>query len=219
MTTEFCCAKSRLASVLVLPALLVLLPSAGCVQTAALWANMTGGDVVEAKYKLMIEPLLILIDDPESLVAEPRALRHVHKKISDEFLEMNANRRVVPFEDWRALQRSAKNYDKLSIRQIGEKLGTKQVLYIRVKRFTLHAEPGAPLFKGDFSVRVKVLTTERKPDVRLWPRDEAGHRISVSTDAIPTDGDKSADDVAKDLSDKLGHAVARLFYQHRELEE
>ncbi len=219
MTTELCCAKSRLASAAFLPALLVLLPFTGCVQMAALWANMTGGDVVEAKYELTTEPLLILIDDNESLVSEPRALRHVHKKISEEFLEMNANRRVVPFEDWQALQRSAKNYDKLSIRQVGEKLGAKQVLYIRVKRFTLHAEPGAPLFKGDFSARVKVLTTERKPDVRLWPRDEAGHRISVSTEAIPTDGDKSAGDVAEELADKLGHATAKLFYQHRELEE
>jgi hypothetical protein len=197
----------------------LLLPSAGCVQLAALWANWTGGDVVEAQYKLTKGPLLILIDDLNSVVTEPRAIRQLHKTLSEAFLEYRVNRRVVPFKDWQALQRSTKDYDQLKIRQIGEKLGADQVLYIRVKRFTLHAEPGAPLFKGEFDVRVKVLSTERQRDVRLWPREEGGRRVVATTHPIPSDGDKSAGDVANELAAELGKSIAKLFYQHRSLDE
>jgi hypothetical protein len=197
----------------------LLLPCSGCVQTAALWANITGGDVIEPLYTLTKGPLLILIDDRDIKVTEPHAIRQVHKIISDAFLEYRVNRRVVPLEDWRALRRSAKNYDRLTIREIGEKLGADQVLYISVDRFALRAEPGVPLFKGEFVVRVKVLSTQRKPDVRLWPRLDSGHRVAATTPSISSEGDKSAGDVARELAAKLGDAVAMLFYQHRALDK
>jgi len=218
MIMAYRCGGRRGYSTLVLLAVLSL-PCGACVQTAALWANITGGDVIEAQYTLTTGPLLILIDDRDSVVTEPRAIRRMHKTISDALLEYGKNRRVVPFEDCQALQRSAKKYDRLSVREIGEKLGADQVLYIRVDRFTLRAEPGAPLFKGEFVVRVKVLSTERKQDVRLWPRDESGRRVAATTEPISTDGDKSAGDVARELATNAGQAVAKLFYQHRALDK
>ncbi|MBN2560738.1 MAG: hypothetical protein JXQ75_07405 [Phycisphaerae bacterium] len=218
MITVNHCAVRRTGKVLVFLATLVS-PMCGCVQMAALWTNITGGDVVEPQYTLTKQRLLILIDDWDSVVSEPHAIRHMHNTISDAFLEYRVNRRVVPFEDWQALQRSAKKYNRLSAREIGEKLGADQVVCIRVNRFTLHAEPGAPLFKGEFVGHVKVLSTERRHDVRLWPRQESGWRIAVETDAISTDSGKSASDVAKELAAKAADAVAKLFYQHRTLDE
>ena len=186
---------------------------------AAVWANITGGEVIDPQYTLTQGPLLLLLDDRDSVVTEPQAIRHLHKTVSDAFLEYRVNRRVVPFEDWRALQRSARNDDRLTIREIGEKLGADQILYIRVGRFTLRAEPGAPLFKGEFVARVKVLSTERDRDVRLWPRREAGHKVAVTTPPISSEGDKSAGDVARELAAKLADAVAKLFYEHRALDK
>lgn len=207
--------------VLLLRALVVLflLPTAGCIQFAALWANISGGDIIEPEYTLTRGPLLVLIDDRDSLVTEPHAIRQLHGTISSIFLEYNVNRRVVPFENWQTLQRSAKDYNRLSIREIGEKLGADQVLYLRVERFTLHEEPGAPLFKGQFAVRLKVLSTEAKREVRLWPRDEKGKRIVATTDPTPSDGGKSAGDVAKELATNLADVVSKLFYEHRELDK
>ncbi len=218
MITAGPCAVPRAAKIVILLATLML-PCSGCIQTAALWANITGGDVVEPQYTLTKGPLLILIDDRDSKVTEPRAMRHVHKAISDAFLEYRVNRRVVPLEDWRALRRTSQDYDRLSIREMGEKLGADQVLYIRVDRFALRPDPGVPLFKGEFVVRVKVLSTQRGPDVRLWPRREDGHKVLVSTPSISSEGDKSAGDVSRELAAKLGGAVAKLFYQYRALDK
>lgn len=197
---------------------LLFVPATGCVQMAALWANVTGGDKIPAEYSLTKGPLLVLIDAADSAPIETYAVRQMHKTISDAFLESGANHRVVPFENWQALQQSAKDYNRLTIREIGEKLGADQVLYIRVERFVLEDEPNSPLFKGECVVRVKVLSTEAKHDVRLWPREEKGKRMSAGTDPIAKDGGKSAGDIAKELATKTGDSVAKLFYEYRELE-
>lgn len=186
---------------------------------AAVWANWTGGDVVEPQFELTKGSLLILVEDRRGVVTQPRALRKVHKTLCEKFVEYKVNKKVVPLETCERLQRTEKAYEKLSVRQIGEKLGAEQVLYIIAERFSLQTEPGAPLFKGEFVARVKVLTTESIGDNRLWPREPSGRRIAVTTHPIPADGDKKASDVADELATKLGEAVAKMFYQHRELDD
>jgi len=191
----------------------------GCTQIAQAWANLTGGDWIEPEYRLTRQPLAVIIDDSQGLVGEPRAIREAYKTISAIFAEFKVNQQVVPFEDWQRLQQSDRQYGKYSIREIGEKLGAEEVLYLDVEKFTLHAEGDAPVFKGLFSVRVKVLSTKRKADIRLWPNEESGRLVSATTAATPADGDKSAGDVATELGIRLGQEVARLFYGHRELEK
>ena len=200
----------------ILASILLFLPCTGCHQMAVLLANMQGGDVIKPEFKLDKGPLLILPDDPRGLVNETKAIRELHETIADNFLRNKVNNRVIPFRELQRLQREDSKYDRYSAREIGEKLGADQVLYLKVDNFSLYSEAGAPLFKGVFAVRVKVLTTEPKGDVRLWPREESGRLMSVDTRATPTDGDKSAADVATELGVKLGQRVAGLFYEHKE---
>lgn len=206
----------RIAIGLSLPGILCWF-TAGCVQMAAAVTNITGGDWIDAEFELTKEPLLILIDDRNGQITEPKAIREVHQTISENFLEFKVNQRVIPFQEWQNLQ-SDRKYSQMTIRQVGEKLGAAQVLYIGVERFTLHSEVGAPVFKGEFVAKVKVITTERKKDVRLWPDDESGRRVSVSTQPTPADGDKSPGDIAGELGIKLGQEVAKLFYGRREFQ-
>lgn len=198
----------------------LLLPaSAGCMQFASAWANISGGDVVEPEFTLTKGPLLLLIDDPNNVVTEPRAVREVFATISDIFLEFKVNRQIIPWEEREQLERSEKGYHKLSIRQIGEKLGAEQVLYIQIERFSLQGEEGAPLLKGEFVTRIKVLSTKQDHEVRLWPREPSGKRISATTPPVSSEGDKTASDVAKELAIKMGQAIAELFYEHRSLDK
>ena len=197
-----------------------VLPAAcGCIQMAAAWTNITGGDWIEPEFTLTKQPLLVLIDDRASIVTEPRAIREVHKTIVENFRQFKVNQMVVPFEDWQRLAQSDKRYPRYSVRQVGEKLGAEQVLYISVDRFTLHAEPGTPVFQGEFTVRVKVLSTNREKDVRLWPSEESGKRVSVTTPATPADSEKTSSDIATELGIKLGKQIAMMFFGHRELEK
>jgi hypothetical protein len=199
-------------------AILIAGLSSGCIQIASAWTNITGGDWIEPEFQLTKEPLLVLVDDRGGHVTEPKAIREVHQTVSEIFLEFNVNKRIIPFQEWQNLN-ADRNYHKMSARQIGEKLGAEQVLYIGVDRFTLNSEPGAPIFKGEFVARVKVLSTAREKDVRLWPDGESGRRVSATTDPTPADGDKTGADVATELGIKLGQEVAKFFYGRREFDK
>lgn len=199
---------------------LLLLTASGCFKMAAAWTNITGGDWIEPEFTPTKQPLLILIDDRASVVTEPLAIRELHKTIVENFRTFKVNTMVVPFEDWQRLAQSDnKRFSRYSVRQVGEKLGAEQVLYINVERFTLHAEPGTPVFQGEFTVRVKVLSTNREKDVRLWPSEESGKRVSVTTPATPSDSEKTTNDVAAELGIKLGKQIAMMFFGHRELDK
>lgn len=187
----------------------------GCTNVAAAWANITGGDWIEAEYKLKKTPLLILIDDRGSLITEPRTTRELYQTLSVNFLEFDVNKNVIPFQEVQRLQANEK-YDRMSIRQIGEELGADQVLYIQVERYTLQGEGGAPIYKGIFATRVKVLSTERKKDIRLWPEGESGRRVEVTTNPQPMDSDTTAAKVATELGIKMGQEIAMFFYGRRE---
>jgi len=190
--------------------------STGCVQLASLWANISGGDWIDPEYKLGKGPLLLLLDDPnEDQLSDPRVYEEVHRIISANFLQYDVNKRVIPYEDWTRMRQSESKYGKLSVREIGEKLGAEQILYMRIVRFVLQPEPGAAVFQGEFTVNVKVLSTEGKRDIRLWPKDESGRRVTVSTQPETADGDRTASDVSQDLAVKLGKEVAKLFFGHR----
>lgn len=196
-----------------------LVPCFGCHDMAVLWANMQGGDTIEAEFTLGKEPLLILVDDRRGLVTEPRAIRELHETIADNFIRFEVNNRVVPYREVQRFQQNEPKFDKMTTREIGEKLGADQVLYIGVDKFNLYSEPGAPIFKGLFTLRVKVLSTDRKADVRLWPRDKNGKLVETNTPPTPTDGDKTASDVASVLGIKAGQRVAGLFYKHKEFDD
>jgi len=205
------------SSLLVLSVL--ILASPGCITMAALWANLSGGEVIEPEYTLTKGPLLVMIDDMRNLVTQPKAIRELHETIAENFLEFDVNRRIIPMSELRHLRQSERKLDKMKTREIGEKLGAEQVLYIWVERFTLHAEPGAPLFQGEFAVRVKVLSTERVREVRLWPRAGTGRLCVATTEPVSEGGEVSASDVSTELGRKLGQKVAALFYEHREFAE
>jgi len=197
--------------------LLMVVSSGGCQQTAILWVNLFGGDTIESQYTLTKGPLFVFIDDRDGLVDEPKAIREVHETISEIFRKENVNHRVIAFADWRQLQQSERKYRNMPIRLVGEKLGADQVLYVRILRFKLQSEAGAPLFKGEFVANVKVLSTESEnSEIRLWPREERGHRVAATTRPTSMDGDKTASDVAKELGIRLGQHIAGLFYDHKE---
>lgn len=196
----------------------VLASTSGCMEMAETWAHLTGGDWIDPEFELTQLRLLILIDDKTGQVSDPRAIREIHRTLSENFLEFNVNKRVVPLRDWQKLQ-SRPDYGEMTIREIGEEVGAEQVLYIGIERFTLNTETGAPIFRGEFAARVKVISTERRPDVRLWPKDdEAGRRVVVTTEPTPADSDTSASDVATELGIKMGREIAGFFYGRREFQ-
>jgi hypothetical protein len=203
-----------LLSVLLLTAFL----TTGCQQMAILWFHMTGGDTVKARYKLTSNMLAVVLDDPEGLIVLPETYREFYNRLEQEFLANNIKARLIPFEEWQRLRQRGNEYDDLSVRAIGEKLGADEVLYLKTTDFRLKREPAAPIYEGRFVVRVSIISTERKRDVRLFPQEEGGVEVAAETKPETTEGDATAADVARRLSAELARRVTRLFYDHKEID-
>lgn len=193
----------------------LLLGATGCQQMAILWYHATGGETINAKYKLTEGRLAVIMDDREGLLVVPATYRDTYEKLEQEFTANKVLARVVPFDEWQKLRKSPA-YDSMSIREIGEKLGADEVLYMKVTDFRLRREPGAPLFQGRFAVRVSVLSTERKRDVRKWPQQEGGEEVVGETKPESSEGDTTSNDVARELATDVATKVAKLFYDHKE---
>ncbi len=190
--------------------------SAGCQQMAILGYHLTGGETIEARYKFVDKRVALLLDDPQGLVLIPAVFRAVHEGVEQEFTANGVKAQLIAFEQIEKLRRQDPDFDSLSVREIGEKVGADEVLYLKVTDFRLQAEPGAPLFQGRIAVRASVLTTERRRDVRLWPQQAGGEEVVAETPPESSEGETSAGDVARALSARLAGKVARLFYDHKE---
>lgn len=195
-----------------------LLPilTAGCVQGATLWYHLTGGETIEAKHKLNARLLAIVLDDPQGLITTPMVHQVVHEKLAEAFTANKIECKLVAYDELHRLRADEAAFAKLSVREIGEKLGADQVLYLQVTDFALRREPGAPLFQGRFGVRVSVISTEKKRDVRLWPREQGGEPIVAETQPRSSEGDVTESDVARELSGELADKVGKLFFDHKE---
>lgn len=191
----------------------------GCNQLAAILAVASGGDTVDAEYKFDETPLAIIVDNPDDYDIAPEATRALHEDLVRQ-LEVNKVKCTpVPFEDIQRLRTGEPQYDDLSVRAIGEKLGADQVLYLRVQYWATKENPGDPQFRGSAKVNVKVISTERKRDVRLWPKGATEKTASAQTDPQLTDASGAEVQVSRQLAAKLADTIAKYFYDHKPQDE
>lgn len=209
------------SSIAAVTTLALLLPAVvGCQQIAAVLAVASGGDTVDAEYKLPEGLLAVVVDEPEPLGVTPEAIATFHKTFEETLSANKIKTRIVALAEVQRLQQTETNYEELSIRQLGEKLGAEQVLYVRVKYWALKENPEDVQYAGRWRVGVKIVSTERKSDVRLWPRDGAEDRtIEVKTDPSLDDSLAAPVRVAEQLARKLGKKTAQYFYDHKPLDE
>ena len=203
-------------------AAVVLLGGCGPQAGAALyWMGVGQGKKIKAQFRLTKGPLAVFVDDPSGLVSVPEATNLLISELATNFRTRKVNTKVVSPERLAREVYSRPESQNWSIRQVGEKLGAEQVLHIRVRRFRLHDEPGDPLYKGQWQVTIKVISTERQPDVRLWPKAVEGHDVAVVTSIEHSDDEAFGVGLARRMGRMLAQEITFLFCDHtaREREE
>jgi len=203
-------------------AAVVLLGGCGPQAGAALyWMGVGQGKKIKAQFTLTKGPLAVFVDDPSGLVSVPEAANLLITELDKNFRSRKINANVVSPERLAREVYSRPESQNWSIRQVGEKLGAEQVLHIRVRRFRLHDEPGDPLYQGQWQVTIKVVSTQRQPDVRLWPKSIEGHDVAVVTSSEHSDDEAFGVEVARRMARMLAQEITFLFCDHtaREREE
>lgn len=176
------------------------------------------GQLIKPEFVLTKNPVLVLVDDPAEQVTYPVSMTHLAEQVADELLRNKAAVKIVPEESLAGLRRSEPEYARLSAREIGEKLGAEQVLWMEVLDYHVSEQIEDALNAARCTVSVKVLNVLEQSDrqrVRLYPATPQGrilHARLSGSELVPL---KSRERISRELMGRLGTAVARLFYEHR----
>lgn len=199
----------------------MLLPSIGCTARGGQLLYVLGfgrAPKVDAEFRLTSEPILIFIDDVHDRVDWPQTERYVFDELSQELLRNKAARRIIPIETVDQLRQSVDDFNKRGCREIGERAGATQVLWLEVRDFLAEEQIAGAANAAYFSVTVKVIDATQKESrarVRLWPTSSEGQFITVGLSGAEAIEAKTKDGIARKLAAKLADAVAKRFYDHR----
>ena len=233
MTTPWICRPRRVAphlpfsprsTGLVVAALLVsmALPLiAGCTYTGGQLLFLLGvgkGKLIEAKFTLTEEPILIFVDDPGERITWPGSFAHIGDALAQQLLEHKAAKKIIPTATLQRVRQSEPEFEKFSCRKIGEKTGATQVVWIEVLDFLVTQDVYDTGHAAFVTVTIKVIDVkweEHGGRARLWPKSPEGTAVVASLNANEVLELKTHNAISRSLAEALGERVAKIFYEYR----
>jgi len=202
---------------------------AACTALACASCGQTGGQIfylfgigqtkkVPAQYKLSTGPILVLIDDPQERLDWPVANRMLFDAVTQELLRQEATETTIPWETLQGMRQADPDFAKLSARQIGEKAGADQVIWLEVQFFQAREELQELSEAGVFAVNLRVINPREKTSrsaVRLWPTGLDGYFVSARLSANEVDKFRTRDVIVQALAQRLAEKIVRLFHDHQ----
>lgn len=159
---------------------------------------------------------VVFVDDMRSRMPK-RSLRNVISRSAERELIRNDSlpaKQIIPGGAAYTVIQSESWGDRMSIVDIGRRVGAEVILYITVDRFELSLDRVSvwPVM----SARLKILDVQNNE--RIWPTNTIGHMINVEPLALrggqmPTTLSGRAD-LEEQLSERFGVAIAQVFYKH-----
>lgn len=204
---------------------LVLLAGAiGCNLIGTAAAIVTPPEKVRAKYKLPDKRTLIVIDDPNRIVANPSTLRRIAAATRN-VLEVET---VVTVgfvgQDELAGYRETlgERYSQTSLAALALNLNAKQVIHAEIIGFQM--DVGGNVIRPGIAMNVKVFDLDDRR--RVFPAnkdaqdgEDTGATVYTLQSQMPTQdltGQSAARSIAvRDLADQAGRDIARLFFDWR----
>lgn len=174
--------------------------------------------MVDAKFHLTEEPILILIDDPMLRIDYPPTHRYLFDELAQEMLRREAAKKIIPRQTIEHLRQTLPDFAQRGAREIGEMTDAHQVILVTVVEFHAQELLTDTVSAARFAVAVKVLNVLEEDNpmkVRLWPPTPRGHRIDVSLTGSEAGIAKTKDGIVKELTKRMSEKLARLFYDYR----
>ncbi len=215
-------AKPMRTGLLPVLSLLVLLPLTGC-EGIALIAQGFSPPKVEALYRPVDRPTLVLVDDPPGQFGDPSLPNEIAHQIGFHLIQQAALTQpnvVSPHGLYELATRLGEAFATTPIDQIGQRLGAEQVVYVYVQAVRLIQEPG--MFRPSAAVRVRVIDTTT--GTQLFPdpqRDDVSadphyHNLTISMfyRSASNYNHETVRTVQQLLAKRIARDVARLFFDH-----
>lgn len=176
-----------------------------------------GPPTVEPEIELPDVPTVVFIDDRQNVV-NPVSLRKViADRCAQELMTQKVLTTMISSQDAMAIaSKKDRSSEVMSIEQIGEAVGAKQVIYIEMVQFT--ETPDGAIVAPTAACRVKVLDVENRR--RIYPPEGAveGSRFlhmslaPMDPNVLRTSSGRLA--VFNALANEVGMRVSLLFFEH-----
>lgn len=209
-----------LGTLLLLAMLLTITP--GCAGFGFL-ADVAGGDQVKAAYTLQPRPTLVLVDDPTEALGDDALRDVIAQEAGHRLVAQGLVPSVVPVVRIQQLRsRKGDVFREIPMDALGRELGAQQVVMVTVQGASLQLAMGVARPSASIDVRVIDATTGARlfpdPGPLYDPLDPPPGAVLTIRDER-TDLDPARPDqlqqMARDLAQRVGLEVARLFYDHR----
>lgn len=176
------------------------------------------GQLIKAEFTLTREPVLVLVDDHAERVTYIPSKTHLAESVADELLRNQAAKKVIPEESLAHLRQSDPEFVRRGCREIGERLGAEQVIWLEIQDYLVSEQIQDALTAAQCTVSVKVINVLEKENrlrVRVYPTTPEGRLVSASMSGSELVPLKTRERISQELMKRLGVSIAKLFYEYR----
>lgn len=193
-------------------ALLCLLLS-GCIVPAVMYKTV-GPPEVPAQYKPAKEPLVVLAENYRHTGSDSFETEQLAREVSQHLKEKEVAPIIAVEELTKLRDREGDKLKTMSISQIGQALGAKQVVYIDIRECRVEQLSGTPLLKGHLTAYVRVVDSQSGQS--RWPeRAVEGMPLTVETPYFEAGPEMSEIVVRQSMTRTMALRTARLFFGYR----
>lgn len=195
--------------------LMSVLGLAGCNVIGVVADKVAGDRPLKPAYEPdKLAPLVVLAENYRSTWSDNSDAHRIETAVSERLIEHEVAP-IIPSDKVFALRdRDPTGYRKLTVVQIGQALGAKQVIYIDLAGVSVGTTIGSDALKGSASANVKLIDVDS--GVVLFPKDlDSGVGVAFESELRRSSYRNTTESVRIETIVGLSDQIARLFHSYR----
>ena len=189
------------------------LAATGCQVPSALLYKFQGPTAIPPKYVVPQRPLLLLVENAHSgAVAIPEA-DELARVVYEDLQEHKVAPLIDPMRVHDLRDQSAAAFAKMSIAQIGQRLGAAQVLYLRVDKLDIEVPQGSEMVRVKIAIKANIIDVATAQTV--WPTSGDTEPYDYESKLQRADASLTRTALNHQILRESGQEIARWFYSYQ----
>ncbi len=156
--------------------------------------------------------ILVFTDDMLHPVNYEPVKRILAMEISKQLVESKVAGLAIPYQNLADLEAATPGFNKLSVSEVGQKLGAHIVLYVHIDKFSLKDNDANPLWHGRLETTVRMVEVNKG---LLWPKDRPTGWPIEPLDIPTSETSRTYDTrLARILAERMAGRIVNLFRKH-----
>lgn len=186
----------------------------GCAVPSAITYKVFGPPPIPAKYAPpKEEPLLVLVENVHSGAHALPEADDLARVVYDDLKENKVAPMVDPAKLHDLRDANPNAFSKMSIAEVGRRLGARQIIYVDVNELNIENPPGSEMVRARLAAKVKVIDVDSARIV--WPENGAGEPYDFESRLTRVTDQSTRSAVNRQVLRDSGTQIARWFYNFK----